>query len=111
MFRVCFRVTLKSHELKVNIFDMAGDPLFYEVRNEFYRDVQGALLVFDVSDKASFAALDGWLDELHADSTPQTQSITARDARMKPVEFVVVCANKVRVKYLKFSYNIIQNSK
>lgn len=75
---------------------MAGDPLFYEVRNEFYRDVQGALLVYDVSDKASFAALDGWLEELHADSTPQTQSITARDPRGKQLEFIVVCANKVR---------------
>jgi len=35
------RVHVKGKELKVNIFDMAGHPFFFEVRNEFYKDAQG----------------------------------------------------------------------
>lgn len=31
IFCVCCRVNHKSAELKVNIFDMAGHPIFYEV--------------------------------------------------------------------------------
>lgn len=58
------KVTLKDRDIKVNIFDMAGHHLFYEVRNEFYKDTQGAILVYDVSDRASFAALDFWMEEL-----------------------------------------------
>ena len=27
----CFRVPIKDREVKVNIFDMAGHPIFYEV--------------------------------------------------------------------------------
>ena len=37
-----------------------GNPLFYDVRNEFYRDAHGILLVFDVSDRSSFESLTRW---------------------------------------------------
>ena len=49
--------------VKVNFFDMAGGPEYFEIRNEFYKDCQGALLVFDVASKASLDALDKWLKE------------------------------------------------
>ena len=49
--------------VKVNFFDMAGGPEYLEIRNEFYKDAQGALLVFDVSSKASLEALDKWMKE------------------------------------------------
>jgi GTPase SAR1 family protein len=28
-------------KVKVNFWDVAGDPVYYEVRNEFYKDTQG----------------------------------------------------------------------
>lgn len=42
------RVQIKDKELKVNIFDMAGHPFFFEVRNEFYKDTQGIISTFYV---------------------------------------------------------------
>mmetsp|Transcript_395 Transcript_395/g.1295 ORF Transcript_395/g.1295 Transcript_395/m.1295 type:complete len:192 (+) Transcript_395:66-641(+) len=50
-------------DMRVNLWDLAGGDEFLEVRNEFYKDAQGALLVFDCSNRASFDALEGWLDE------------------------------------------------
>ena len=47
----------------VNFWDLSGHPEFFEVRNEFYKDTQGGILVFDVSSRASFEALDNWLLE------------------------------------------------
>uniref|UniRef100_A0A0B7B133 J domain-containing protein n=1 Tax=Arion vulgaris TaxID=1028688 RepID=A0A0B7B133_9EUPU len=58
------KVTLKDRDIKVNIFDMAGHHLFYEVRNEFYNNTQGAILVYDVTDRGSFEALNYWVEEL-----------------------------------------------
>jgi len=49
--------------VKVNFFDFAGGPEYFEIRNEFYKDAQGAILVFDVASKASLEALDKWLKE------------------------------------------------
>lgn len=56
------------------------------MRNEFYKDTQGALLVYDVTNRASFEALGDWLIEMRTHlSKPQD---------MDSIVFVV-CANKV----------------
>ncbi|KAK2166308.1 hypothetical protein LSH36_40g16078 [Paralvinella palmiformis] len=94
------KVTVKDREVKVNIFDMAGHPIFYEatvlqnfiythVRNEFYKDTQGAMLVYDVSNRESFEALDTWLAEMKQD--------IGNPADMDNITFVV-CANKTDKK-------------
>lgn len=58
------RLHVRNYDIRMNIFDFSGHPLFYEVRNEFYRDVQGILLVFDVSNRRSFDTLEYWLCEM-----------------------------------------------
>ncbi|XP_041360854.1 dnaJ homolog subfamily C member 27-like [Gigantopelta aegis] len=83
------KVNVKDREVKVNIFDMAGHPIFYEVRNEFYRDTQGALLVFDVSDRSSFEALDSWLSEMLSEMGDKAEAENV---------VVCVCANKIDKK-------------
>ncbi|XP_037830358.1 dnaJ homolog subfamily C member 27 isoform X3 [Kryptolebias marmoratus] len=65
---------------------MAGHPFFYEVRNEFYKDSQGVLLVYDVGLRESFDALDSWLAEMKQEMGSQ--------ANMDSIVFIV-CANKV----------------
>ena len=53
-----------GQEVKVNFFDMSGDVSYYDVRNEFYADTQCAILVFDVTNPASFADLERWISEM-----------------------------------------------
>jgi hypothetical protein len=33
-----------NHQVKANFWDLAGAAEYFEVRNEFYRDAQGAML-------------------------------------------------------------------
>ncbi|XP_075353741.1 dnaJ homolog subfamily C member 27 isoform X3 [Mycteria americana] len=80
------KVQVRDREIKVNIFDMAGHPFFYEVRNEFYKDTQGVILVYDVGQKESFDALDEWLAEMKQELGPH--------GNMENIVFVV-CANKI----------------
>lgn len=79
------KITVGEKNLKVNIFDMAGNPIFYEVRNEFYKDAQGAILVYDVSQRDSFDSLEHWLEEIkqEVDSSSEIEKIV-----------FAVCANK-----------------
>ena len=78
-------VVVDNHQIKVNFWDLAGADEYFEVRNEFYRDAQGAMLVFDVADRASFEKLDTWLDEAYKHGA-------TRDMH------VVVCGNKTDSK-------------
>ena len=56
-------VKVDGQPYRINFFDMAGGPEYLEIRNEFYKDAQGVILVFDVASKASLEALDKWLKE------------------------------------------------
>eukprot|EP00048_Salpingoeca_helianthica_P018564 m.242381 g.242381 ORF g.242381 m.242381 type:complete len:268 (-) comp25591_c0_seq1:21-824(-) len=71
-------------DVRVNFFDLSGDLAFIGVREEFYSNTQGVLLVFDTSDQESFDALPDCLSELtHRLKLDSLASIA-----------VVVCANK-----------------
>ncbi|KDO22856.1 hypothetical protein SPRG_11993, partial [Saprolegnia parasitica CBS 223.65] len=56
-------VRIGGAEVRVNFWDLSGQPEFLEVRNEFYKDTQGGILLFDVSSRRSFEGLDAWLKE------------------------------------------------
>ncbi len=86
---------------RINLFDLAGGPEYLDVRNEFYRDTQGAMLVFDCGDRDSFEALDQWVSEGDRfgweDSAPSQAKPARRGAAAAAeggVAVVVVC-NKV----------------
>lgn len=58
-----------------------------QVRNEFYKDAQGVILVYDVSHRSSFDGLGEWLVEM--------RSHLPRPSDINDVIFAV-CANKVK---------------
>eukprot|EP01105_Mastigella_eilhardi_P012542 TRINITY_DN2862_c0_g1_i1.p1 TRINITY_DN2862_c0_g1~~TRINITY_DN2862_c0_g1_i1.p1 ORF type:complete len:217 (-),score=45.86 TRINITY_DN2862_c0_g1_i1:36-686(-) len=64
-----------SLTLVVNFWDLAGHPDFFDVRDEFYRDAQAALLVFDVQARRTYEALDGWLREAYENGLPSGSPI------------------------------------
>jgi DnaJ family protein C protein 27 len=56
-------VNIDGDDVRVNFWDMSGHPEFFEIRNEFYKDAQGCILVYDASSRESFEELDSWLNE------------------------------------------------
>jgi DnaJ family protein C protein 27 len=75
------RCVVDGRECRVNFWDMAGGGEYLDIRSEFYRDAQGAMLVYDVTNPRSFALLEQWVKE--------SQKYGAKDL------VTVVCANKV----------------
>ena len=56
-------VRIDGVEVRVNFWDLSGHPEFFEIRNEFYKDAQGCVLVYDASMRESFEECDAWLAE------------------------------------------------
>lgn len=74
------KVIADGNEARVNFWDLAGAAEYLEIRNEFYKDAQCAILVYDVTSLRSFQALDDFLKE---------------SARFGAKDLVIaVCANK-----------------
>lgn len=85
--------------VSVHIFDTSGNPLFREVRNEFYRDAHGILIVYDASRRPSFDSLPRWLNEVRT-HMPEVrcggQASRTNQPAFNPV--IMVCANKVDLR-------------
>mmetsp|Transcript_22172 Transcript_22172/g.33042 ORF Transcript_22172/g.33042 Transcript_22172/m.33042 type:complete len:194 (+) Transcript_22172:59-640(+) len=57
-------VEMEGITVKVNFWDLSGNPEYLSIRNEFYKDAQGIVLVYDVTSKSSLASLESWMKEL-----------------------------------------------
>ena len=57
----------------MNFYDLSGDRDYQEVRNEFYKESQVMLLMYDVSRKGTFEALPKWLAEAEANAGEHLQ--------------------------------------
>ena len=53
----------KVGNIDLQIWDLSGQEHFAAVRNKFYQKAEGALLVFDLTNKKSFDNLDKWVQE------------------------------------------------
>ena len=61
-----FKPTKSSKEidLRYQIWDIAGQPRFNQIRKSFYMGAQAGLILYDVSERKSLASLTNWLEEL-----------------------------------------------
>ena len=58
-------IMIHNHILvKSYIWDTAGQEVFSSIIASYYRDIAGAIIVFDVSNRDSFQRCDFWLSEL-----------------------------------------------
>jgi DnaJ family protein C protein 27 len=82
-------VQVLGHTAKVNFFDTSGGDEYKDIRVEFYGDAQAAVVVYDVTNRRSFAELDSWLEEANRYNCPLSKLHKSGDA-----PFVILCANK-----------------
>lgn len=58
------KLPLKGHNVAVNFFDLSGSDDYKLIRQDFYKDANGAIMVFDYDNRDSFLALKEWEDEM-----------------------------------------------
>lgn len=63
------KITVDGNTVKLAIWDTAGQERFRTLTPSYYRDAQGAILVYDVSNAKTFNKLETWLNELDTHST------------------------------------------
>jgi len=58
------RLNVGKNPIKLMIWDTAGQERFHALGPIYYRDAQGALLVYDITDRDSFSKVQHWVKEL-----------------------------------------------
>ena len=49
---------------KLNIWDTCGDEKFRAITRQYYKDTQGVILVYDITDRDSFDNIDIWVKDI-----------------------------------------------
>lgn len=67
----------RRKRIKLQLWDTAGTERFRAVSRSYYRGAAGALLVYDVSNQATFAQLPTFLNDARALASPQMTVVLA----------------------------------
>ena len=54
---------IDGEPVKVDFWDTAGQEIFRAMNRQYFRDVSGCILVYDVTKEKSFSDMEGWLKE------------------------------------------------
>ena len=54
-------LTTIDGNFQFNLWDLSGEPAYNEVRNEFFKESQALILLYDITKRRTFENLSGWL--------------------------------------------------
>jgi len=58
------KINLKGKRINLSVWDTAGQERFHALGPIYYRDSNGAILVYDITDEDSFQKVKSWVKEL-----------------------------------------------
>ena len=61
-------ITIDNSQIKLQIWDTAGQESFRSITRSYYRGAAGALLVYDITRRETFSHLSRWLEEARQNS-------------------------------------------
>lgn len=64
-------VTASGKQIKLQIWDTAGQESFRAITRSFYRNANGVILMYDLTRIESFENLEDWLREIKLNSDPE----------------------------------------
>jgi small GTP-binding protein len=58
------RVQIEGQDVKVQIWDTAGQEIFRSIIRSYYRDSACAIIVYDITDKTTFDKVEDWIRDV-----------------------------------------------
>ena len=94
--------------IKINIWDTAGQECYHSIVKNYYRDIVGAIFVFDISNKQSFDKIKTtWLDEFLSSNQSHISNILVGNksdlGRQVPYEDALTFATENHMEYYEIS--------
>ena len=57
-------LNINNQEIKLKIWDTAGEERFRNITTQYYKGADGIVLVYDVTDEASYEKIRDWMDQI-----------------------------------------------
>ncbi|EGR31311.1 rab2 gtpase, putative, partial [Ichthyophthirius multifiliis] len=108
-------INVQNKNIKIQIWDTAGQECFRSITRSYYRSAAGALLVFDITRKDSFQNIGRWLEEAKQNGNPHLSFVLIgnkcdlEDQRQVSVEEAQNFAKENNLLFLEASAKTSQN--
>ncbi|OAG31855.1 Ras-related protein Rab-1A [Nematocida displodere] len=98
-------IQLGSEKVKLQLWDTAGQERFRTITSSYYRNAQGIILVFDITDRETFTDLKGWISEISNNTTApvvllilgnkidEQERMGAKVTRAEVEAFIALCSS------------------
>ncbi len=102
-------VVVKEHQIRVQIWDTAGQELFKSISDTLYKNKDGFFIVFDITNRKSFEGLGYWIDQINNNSVKDVpivligNKIDLSEKRVVSFEEASAFAKKHCFKYIETS--------
>ena len=103
------RLKFDNEDITLKIWDTAGQERFRTITHSFYKQAEGVLLVYDVTDRESFESLTGWVKTIQEHSDADiikylvANKIDLVEGRKVDKEEGKAIADKYKMKYYETS--------
>ena len=127
-----YLIEVDGEKVKLQIWDTAGQERFRSVSRAYFRNAVGAIVVFDLTSRESFDAVESWLNDFHTLGHPNavaylvgnkadrenhrqigmeeaTDFATKHD--MEYIETSAASGQNVKDLFLRFTYRIMADVK
>ena len=108
-------IPINNYEVKLKIWDTAGEERFRNITNQYYKGADGIILVYDLNNKDTLTKIKDWMNQIHQNTSNDIglvlvgnksdlegkRQITYSDARNY--------ANKMNITYFEVSAKNDQN--
>ena len=68
-------IQVNGKNIKIQIWDTAGQEAFQAITRTYYKGATGALVVYDITRRDTFTHVSKWLDEVRANALKEIQII------------------------------------
>merc|ERR1719198_2519517 len=60
------QIVVNGQQVRLSLWDTAGQEKYHALAPIYYRDADGAVIVYDITDTESFRRVAKWIEELRA---------------------------------------------
>jgi len=109
-------INIKENQIKLQIWDTAGQEKFRSITRSYYRGAASAIIVYDISRRDTFEHVASWLEDCRKYSSPNivvmligNKCDIAESARQVSTEEAQEFANKNGLTFLETSAKTAEN--
>ena len=102
-------INIRGLNTKLQIWDTAGQEKFHSLTKGFFRNTDGILLIFDLTNKESFNNIKTWIEEVEDNSDSKTKKLLVGN-KIDMKDNIVVSNNEIYNLCKKKKINYIEVS-